>query len=200
MIEAGQIDATKIGGHWLVDSVDIERVASSRNPVGATFSPKNAWGILLLASQLEAPWLSASERSRIKNRLRKQPLMDLVQRLRSRAQVNRFRCHPSDLKRIEAESALVLSGVSAADEWDVDLVASDTVEGYGQESDLKKLIRKYALKKSSSGEVRLSVPTGIWPFPRDCRVAPHAVVAVDLVESQDERTRRAGRLALESLS
>lgn len=200
MIESGQLDATKVGGQWLIDRISLERLVSSRNPAGATFSPKNAWGILFIASNLEAPWLNASERSRIKSRLREQSLLDLVQRLRSRAKVQRFRCHPSDINRIEGESALVLSGASATDEWDFDLMASDAVEGYIQDSDLKKLVKKYALKKSSSGGVRMSVPAGIWPFPRDSRIAPYAVVAVDLVESQDERTRRAGRGALESLS
>lgn len=200
MIEAGQLEATKVGGQWLIDRVSLDRLASRRNLAGATFSPTNAWGILFIASKLEAPWLNASERSRIKGRLREQSLLDLAPRLRSRAQVHRFRCHLSDLKRIEAESALVLSGVNATDEWGIDLIASDAVEAYVQERDLKKLIRKYALKQSSSGNVHLSVPAGIWPFQKKGRVAPHAVVALDLAESSDQRSRRAGRMALESLS
>ena len=38
-----------------------------------------------------------------------------------------------------------------------------------------------------------------WPFPDGAEVAPRAVAAVDLLESGDERARRAGRELLESL-
>ncbi len=200
MIEAGQLEATKVGGQWLIDRISLERLVSRRNPTGATFSPKNAWGILFFASGLEAPWLNPSERSRIKCRLREQSLLDLAQRLRSRARMHRFRCHPSDLKRIEAESTLVLSGASATDVWGIDLIVPDAVQAYVKESDHKILVKKYGLKQSSSGSVFLSVPVGIWPFPKNSRVAPHAAVALDLVESSDPRSRRAGWTALESLS
>lgn len=199
MIEARQLEATKIGGQWLVDKISLEGVASHRNPAGATFSPKNAWGILFAAFELEAPWLNASERSRIKSRLEEQSLLDLAPKLRSRSQKHRFRCHPSDLKRIGAEDALVRTGASATDDWGIDLIAADSVEAYVQENDLKKLVGKYTLKQSSSGKINLRVPIGVWPFSKDSQIAPHSVVAADLLESTDRRSIRAGRMALESL-
>ena len=38
-----------------------------------------------------------------------------------------------------------------------------------------------------------------WPFPEGAVVAPPAVVAVDLLESEDERSRRAGAELLQRL-
>ena len=38
-----------------------------------------------------------------------------------------------------------------------------------------------------------------WPFPEGAAVAPPAVVAVDLLESEDERSRRAGAELLQRL-
>ena len=39
----------------------------------------------------------------------------------------------------------------------------------------------------------------LWPFPEGASVAPAAVVAVDLLESEDERSRRAGAELLQRL-
>ena len=43
------------------------------------------------------------------------------------------------------------------------------------------------------------VEDDLWPFPDEADVAPPAVVAVDLLESDDERSRRAGVELLQRL-
>ena len=79
-----------------------------------------------------------------------------------------------------------------------DVIANDVVEGYVRVVDAVELIGEYGLEPSSApqGNVHLRVVSEIWPFGEDERVAPALVVAIDLLEDADGRTRRAGRSLL----
>ncbi len=84
--------------------------------------------------------------------------------------------------------------MSALDEHDVDLIASDEVEIYVRASRVAGLVDRYALEPNAERPnliVRV-VDDGVWPFKQDEHVAPWPVVAVDLLDADDERSRRAG--------
>jgi hypothetical protein len=56
------------------------------------------------------------------------------------------------------------------------------------------LLDRYALEPNANRPnliVRV-VDDDVWPFDDDANVAPWPVVAVDLLDSNDERSRRAG--------
>ena len=102
--------------------------------------------------------------------------------------------HPSALDRLGVERAVVRSGVSAAADSGVDLIAGDEAEFYVRASKLADLVGRYALDEESdrpNAVVRI-VDDEVWPFDNDDRVAPWSVVAVDLLDANDERSRRAG--------
>jgi hypothetical protein len=76
-----------------------------------------------------------------------------------------------------------------------DLVVADRVEGYVRSSDLIALIAEYGLEPVAPGQGNLVLRSvgEVWPFIDGERVAPALVVALDLMDSPDARTSRAGR-------
>ena len=76
-----------------------------------------------------------------------------------------------------------------------DLVVADRVEGYARSSDLIALIAEYGLEPVAPGQGNLVLRSvsEVWLFVDGERVAPALVVALDLMESADARTIRAGR-------
>lgn len=199
LIEGGALDAAKVAGRWLVDPLAVERLRGAARAAGRPFSPANAWGLLLLAAKAEAPWLDRVERSRVRRHLRERLLLELAPRLRRRARVHRLRAHPSDLARIEAEPGIVRAGVSAAPEYGFDVIARDILDAYVPERRFAGLAKRYVLEPSDEPNVVLREVSGRWPFPPSVTFVPESVAAVDLLEADDERSRRAGQKALERI-
>ena len=187
---AGELPAERIGRSWVIELDG----ASPRRPSGRRLSPRSAWGALGLGRDR----LSRSEQRRARDRqaeLRKLP----PARLAARAEVFRFSAHPSALARLEQDERLLLSGVSAAHEHGADIVAVNEVEAYVRAKDLEDVRAEYALQPPERGlrtNVVLRAPRPDWPFPESIRFAPRLVVAADLIDAGDERSRRAGRALL----
>jgi hypothetical protein len=104
------------------------------------------------------------------------------------------------LRKIAADDKFVRSGVSAADDHRVDLSAAGVVEGYLPKERLAKLSYDHALREVSESSANLVVRAidDHWPFSSE-RVAPEAAVAIDLIDSADQRSRRAGSELLKRL-
>ena len=199
MIAAGLLDAARIGNRWVVSASSVERRQRGSFRAGRPFSPRRAWGLLLLTSGLRPAWLSPPEVSRLRGWLKADRLRDLVPRLRTRAIVHTLRAHPSELRRLTP--AVVLAGASAAPGYNVDLVPSgDLLDGYVRKKDLPKLLKQHSLEPSSRPNVILRAVEGPWPFEPGATGAQVAVVAADLLESSDARERRAGEELLGRLA
>ena len=123
MALAGQLDALKIAGRWLIDEASIEHRLESDIANGRPFSSKNAWALICIAQGERVDWISSSERSRLRRQLSERGLSDLAPRLRTRAEVLRLRAHPAALDRIASEDSVVRAGVSAAAEHGLDIQA-----------------------------------------------------------------------------
>ena len=199
MIAAGLLDAVKVGGRWLIVPESIDRLKDNARPVGRPFSLINAWGLLMVAAGKRPDWLSPWDLSRIRRRLREQGLVALVPRLRGRAVLHRLRAHPSDTKRVTAGENAVRTGISAADYHDLGLVAPGHVEIYVPEKFLQQLTKRYALQPSQRPNLLVRAVSDLWPFEKGCPAAPASVVGVDLLDSDDARTRRAGKRLLEKV-
>jgi hypothetical protein len=104
------------------------------------------------------------------------------------------------LRRIAAQPGLVRTGVSAAAEQGLDIVAPGVLELYVPARTAPRLMRRYFLEPSASPNVVLHIVDGPWPFDPAQRVAPGLVAALDLVDAGEERSRRAGREYLARLS
>jgi excisionase family DNA binding protein len=200
MLADGLLRGEQVGRAWIVDRASVREAQLREFPVGRPWSARSAWGLLGLAND-EDPDLSPVERSRANRRL-EEGLENHVDKLRSRAQERRFYAHPSVLGRLAGHAAVVRSGVSAVAEYRVDLVPGEAVEGYIFESALDGLVREFSLDADwdRPNLILRVVDDEVWPFAAGQKVAPLPVVAVDLLESSDERSRRAGRLLLKRLN
>ena len=200
MLADGLLRGEQVGRSWIVDRESVREAQLREFPVGRPWSDRSAWGLLLLAAG-EEPELSPVGMSRARRRL-SQGLEAWVDKLRSRAEEHRFYAHPSILEQLAGHAALVRSGVSAVDDYRVDLVSGEAVEGYLTASALEGVVDQFAMDADSDrpNVVLRVVDDSVWPFASDQKVAPLPVVAIDLLESPDERSRRAGRILLERLS
>lgn len=191
LLASGELFGQQLGRAWVIDSASIDRLRPKR--VGRPWSAASAWAVLELAAGGN-PELSPVERSRARKRLAGSGLAGLVDQLQSRSERCEMYVHPSALDRVGDDADVVRSGVSAAGVYDVDLIVSDEAEVYVRSSKVAGLVDRYALRPNPdrSNLVVRVVDDDVWPFEDHSRVAPWPVVAVDLLDAYDERSRRAG--------
>lgn len=193
LAKSGQLRAEKLANRWLVDAGALERRIAHGSPDGRPFGPRKAWALLLLLSGEDAPWLSVVERSKLRAIVRVRKFEDLRTRLRRRAEVRYFAGTERATEELARSPELVRSGVSAAERHSVSLRSSRVIDGYLPRSSAERVIYRHALREvgEHGAEIVLRL-ADFWALDgRD--VAPAAAVAVDLLDSLDERTVRAGR-------
>ena len=183
----------QIGREWAIERRALESLKRHRGPAGRPWRASSAWAVLAIANG-EGSDLPPVDRSRARRRLAEHGLAGLVARLGARAEIRRFYGHPSVLEPMAAEPDVVLSGVSAAANHGADIVASDFLEAYVPEARIAALINQYGLDPDAERpNVALRVVSdAVWPFAPEMEVASRFVVAVDLLDADDERSRRAG--------
>jgi hypothetical protein len=127
--------------------------------------------------------------------LREHPLAEHAARLRSRAQLEEFEAHPSELARVLARSDVLATGASVGREAGL-VGRNDDVELYAPVGARSALVAEHGLDPGS-GAVRIRwVPDALWPLLADGDRAPRAAVLIDLLESHDPRARREAARAL----
>lgn len=194
LAKAGRLHGRKVGRHWVFSAPDVDRWASRRKAVGRPLSGAAALGLLFEISGESAGWLDRVARWKV---LHSQAATDpdlLVARSAGRADRIERRAHPSDLPRILSEPGVVRSGVSAASDHGIDLLAPGVIEVYVDRRRAGDLIRRYALIPSEEPNVILhavDVPSAV----ADRSVMPLGVVVVDLLESGEPRAVAAARRA-----
>lgn len=196
LVAEGELPGQKVAGRWFVDRSAVERRIRDPKLSGRPYSPAHAWGLIALAEGEQPRWLDASNRSRLRRLLREHELQDILPSLARRGRRLELRAHASDLPRIEAEADVVRSGVSAASDHRLEIVAPGVLEAYVPARRLLQLERRYRLKPSADANVILHVVDGPWPFASDQRVAPRLAAVLDLLDDDDERSRRAAQRAL----
>jgi hypothetical protein len=104
------------------------------------------------------------------------------------------------VKRLANDPNFIRSGVSAADHYRADISSRSVLDGYYKERAFKNLVYRYALQPVPEGEANLVV-RGIEDDTALSRrqFMPVAVVAADLADSADARTRRAGMQLMRGL-
>ncbi len=192
MLVDGVLAGERVGRAWVIEREHLRQVQQRRPEVGRPWSPASAWAVLALADG-EDPDLSPVERSRARKRLA-QGLDEVAGRLVARADQSHFYAHPSVLDRLAGAPAVVRGGISAAVEYGADLVVGDGFEGYVRAGDLDELVSQFGLDgEAARPNVLLRVvDDAAWPFRPGHRSAGRAVVAIDLLESDDPRSQRAG--------
>ena len=201
MASGGQLSASKIADRWLVERGSVEQRKRRGAHEGRRFTPRNAWALLMLASDEEVEGIDPSVRSRMKRALALEGLMALAPRLARRAQVSLYRAHPGEIRHLINDPALMRSGISAAASHDIGLVSGREADGYLPEAELRRFIKEHALSPAGpDGNVRLRVvPDEAWGSLEGRSVAPKAAVALDLLEELDPRSAKAGAEVLRKL-
>ena len=196
LIASGRLPAERIGRRLLIERAAVDAWDNVRSPGGQPFSPQRAWGLLLLADGEPAPWLDPVSRSKLRAVLRDRSLRELRSRLGRRSERNALRAHPSDLRRLADEPGVMRSGVSAAREIGMELIASEVLDAYVSERRFDRLVRRYRLRPSRDPNVILRRLPDL-DFGWESRtVAPAAAVAIDLAEDPDPRSQEAAEQAL----
>ncbi len=191
MLADGVLAGERVGRAWVIEREHLRQMEHRRPEVGRPWGPGSAWAVLALADG-EDPDLSPVERSRAKKRLA-QGLDRVAGRLGARADRRWFYAHPGVLGRMADAPGVVRGGISAAAEHGADLVAGDGFEGYVRAGDLDKLVSQLGLDdQAARPNVLLRVvDDAVWPFKPGQVSAGRAIVAVDLLESEEPRARRA---------
>lgn len=199
MLADGRIPGERAGRSWVLEEQAVREYAKSRSGAGRPWKPSSAWDVLALADGNRVP-RSPIDRHRAQKRL-ELGIESILGQLANRAERRWFYAHPSVLEAILGSPRFVASGVSALSPNHIDLVAADQVEGYVPESGLASLIDQFALdSESDRPNVLLRVASDdCWLFAPRQRHAPIPVVAIDLLDSDDERSLRAGRDLLNRL-
>lgn len=197
MLADGTLRGSRIGRVWAIDRASLDLVADRGTNVGRPWKAASAWAVLALADGCEIEG-SAVARSRARRRLAG-GLLPLAERLRARAETRRFYGHPSVLERLPGPARAVRTGLSATGEHRLDLIAIGGYEAYIPESDIAEVARRFALIEEAERPniVLRAVEDEVWPFRPDEEVAPIPVVALDLLDANDDRSQR---LAMSLLS
>ena len=193
LIRAGKLAARKVGRTLVLDDDAVDGRARLPITAGRALAPRTAWAALWQLSGEDVDWLSAADRSRLVARLRGYDAERLVAAARERAERYELRVLPAYRQRVLAADGVVPSGLTAAAAVGANIVAAEaTDEVYCAAGKLTALRRELGL--SDRGQPNLVVR--VTRYDRlDLTGRAHmpaAVVAVDLAESAEVRTRRAG--------
>ena len=192
----GELAAYRLGREWAIDERGLSLVRP--RPEGRPLSARSCWLALLALSGADAQQLKPSrvDRQRARDRARR-----LVghgfgrEDFGPRAELHRFRGRPEQIAALIEDARLVRSGISAADDVGSSLFSSlREFEGYVSSDAVRAVIREHQLEVAPLGEhgrILIRVPRSAWPFPEGLRIAPRGVVAADLSESPDPRSRAA---------
>lgn len=202
LVAAGTLDARRVGPQWLIDADSVDRQATftAAKATGRAMAPRVAWAAADLADGGDAPWLSAAERSRLRKRLRSASSIDVLRRwLSSRsATVTRYRVGDRDLDALLDSDDVVRTGVSAAAAYRLGLGTGGAADAYVTTDVAARLIRDFFLIESRTGNLTLRVVEHNLHLLTaravdDQRVSTRLIVAADLADDRDTRTKSAGR-------
>jgi excisionase family DNA binding protein len=197
LVAAGELTAVRAGRILLLDEQDVRRRARRRVTRGRALSPRTAWAAMLEASGEEVTWLDRPARSRLRAWLRATDPEAMAVACRRRAERHDLRVLPAYGGAVSSAEGIVRSGLSAAEEVGADLLAmaEAPAELYASTATLEGLSAAYGLEASDRPNVVIRIPAlppALAAQVLDRAVMPAAVVAVDLLDSDDVRTRRAG--------
>jgi len=195
LAHGGRVAAHKIGHRWVIEEIPSDRRQESGRPLSSGI----AWAALAILGGQKPEWIDPTARSRLRRRMRDVDwLIRALGNCQARSKIERLRVLPSDISKIPSEVRIVPSGLSAiTKEFDI-VPGLEGIDAYISPEGLKRVKRRFrpaAAKRESN--LILRVPTITWILGSDR--APIAVVAADLLDSEDPRVSRAGKDVLRGL-
>lgn len=200
LVQRGELPATWIGGRLVLDSADVDRRIARAPDRGRPFASRTAWAALWEISGERVSWLQSSEGSRLRRWLRHATPEPLALATRERARVERYRVLPRYLDELAGATGVIRGGVSAVDEVSADIVTLGAAELYCSEQTRRRLVADHGLTESREPNVVIRIPLLDFSLLDHGRTAmPAGVIAIDLLEADDVRTRRAGHQVADQL-
>lgn len=201
LVVSGRLPATKVGGRWLIERVEVERRRRQGPLKGRPFAAHNAWALLALASGNDLKGVDPSARSRMRRTLSLERVEALGPRLERRGESHYFDAHQGEIPYIVEDPRFVATGVSAASAHGLNLISGAEADGYVRSGAAEEFVADHALRPAARGSnLRIrTVPDQAWHFLEGARVAPLAAVALDLAEDPDPRSAEVGLMALKEL-
>lgn len=200
LVQRGALPATWIGGRLVLDSADVDRRVVRAPERGRPFAPRTSWAALWMVSGERVSWLQSSEGSRLRRWLRHATPETLALATRERARVERYRVLPRYLDELAGAIGVIRGGVSAADDVGADIVSVGAAELYCAEQTRLLLVADYGLTESREPNVIIRVPLLEFSLlDHGHATMPAGVIAMDLLEADDVRTRRAGHQIVDQL-
>lgn len=177
----------------IVDATSVERLLAVRGGSHVrAWSEPTAWGAVSLLSGGDAEWMGNTQRSRLRSRLRATTAGELVQQARERAEVTRYRAHPSSHRYL---LDVLVHATEAAGR--LGLAEPNTIDGYLAAGKVADAVRNHGLIRDDEGGVVLRATAMDLDVVRNLANRGVVLAALDLAESLDVRERRAGRDALD---
>lgn len=201
LLDSGQLAVSgKAGRTLLIDRSSVERLAATGTRRGRPWTARTAWAALWLLSGQNPTWISSSEKSRLKSRLRELDAGAVAVLARNKDKTLRYRATPDGLAALTGH--LIASGASAMrDEETAETFGMSggggIAEGYVMAGDAQALADAFGLVEDPDGNAIIHEVELAEPFA-DGR-APVAAVAVDLMGSLATRERSAGQRVINEL-
>lgn len=193
LVDEGELEARKLAGRLIIDEQSLDRRLRLSPGPGRPLSGRAAWGLLWELSGERAVWLGPSERSRLRSRLDRSSPEGVLVAGRRRSTRRDLRALPRYRSEVLESAGVVASGLSAASTIGADIVGAGSAEIYCTDATMHGLVERFGLSEHGESNliIRIAHPPGDHLLEeRD--VMPAAVVALDLMEATDTRTRRAG--------
>jgi len=196
LIRAGRLDAVKFAGRWAVDVTSVARQARTVSGAGTSraMSARSLWALARLLDGAQAGWSTASDRYKLVRRARNVVTVDQVRRWAEARYRTTFTLSVArdDTDRLLADDRTARTGVSATahlDTWDeVEVVVTQTATEH--------VIADHRLEKYLTGDIKATVHVVDDVIGATTN---RLVVALDLADSSDSRTKDLGRRQLEDL-
>lgn len=201
LIGSGQLTVVgRAGRALLLNRSSVERRAAAGSRRGRAWAPKVAWAALTMLSGGNPGWISPSEKSRLKSRLRGRTAEDVAVLARHKDRVRRYRVTPDGLPVLQDH--LIPGGVSALRSEAIAArfgltSGSGLVEGYVMQGDAEQLAEALGMVEDPEGNAIVREVAISEPFAEGH--APLAAIAVDLMGSLSTRERSAGRRVINEL-
>ncbi|WP_427019370.1 helix-turn-helix domain-containing protein (plasmid) [Pseudarthrobacter sp. P1] len=201
LVHNGQLSTAGTAGRTiLLDRASVERLAAAGTRRGRAWTAKTAWAALGLLSGQNPTWITASEKSRLKSRLRELDADAVCILARNKDKTTRFRATQDGLTALTDH--LIASGASAMrDQATAETFGmsggSGIAEGYVMAGDARALADAFGMVEDADGNAIIHEVDLTDPFAEGR--APIAAIAVDLMASLATRERSAGRRVINEL-
>lgn len=197
LIHDGRISASKFSGTWAIEKASLEsqRATIQGRGVSRAMSARTVWALAALLDRTYEDGLTASARYKLIRRARHVQTVDQVRRWAERRYRNTLTLSiaKETLDDLLGDTRTAKTGVSA----ESTLVGTqDEVELLVHEADLDDVIEDHELDEYLTGDIKATVHV---LAPELRATTSRLIVALDLADSINGRTRDLGRRQIERL-